>query len=67
VREVGGKQIIAKKDLTRFLKKGNLTQIPTVLSGGMLYVTDGSPVEPGTVLGAVIPLASLLVYTFVRP
>lgn len=66
VRMVGGKQIVSKVDISRFLKKGDLTQNPAVSPGDVVYVTDGSAVEPGAVLGAIMSLASPLVYTFAR-
>ena len=67
VRVVGGKQVVSKMDLGRFLKNGDLTQNPNVLSGDVVYVTDGSSMEPSSILGAIISLASPLVYTLVRP
>lgn len=67
VRMVDGKQVVSKMDLGRFLKKGDLTQNPNVTSGDVVYVTDGSAVEPGSILGAIMSLASPLVYTLVRP
>jgi len=67
VRTVAGKQVVSKVDLHRFLAKGDLSQNPTVSAGDVVYVTDGSSIEPSSILSAITSLASPLLYTFIKP
>lgn len=67
IRTVDGKQVVAKIDLKRFLKKGDLSQNPSVTAGDVVYVTDGGSIEPSNILSALTSLASPLVYTFFKP
>ncbi|HEY3265347.1 MAG TPA: polysaccharide biosynthesis/export family protein [Armatimonadota bacterium] len=66
IRMEGGKQIVKALDIRRFLKEGDVSQNPAVLPGDVVYVTDGSGMEPGNVLTAIASFVSPLLYGAVR-
>lgn len=66
IRMEGGKQVVKALDVRRFLKRGDTSQNPAVEPGDVVYVTDGSGVEPGTVLSAIASFVSPLLYGAVR-
>ena len=66
IRMEGGKQVVKTLDVRRFLKQGDVTQNPTVQPADVVYVTDGSGLEPGNVLSAIASFVSPLLYGAVR-
>lgn len=67
VRVVDGKQVVSKLDVGRFLKKGDLSQNPTVASGDVIYVKDGKePLSSGNILSAITSLTNPIIYTLLR-
>jgi polysaccharide export outer membrane protein len=67
VRVVDGKQVVSTLDVSRFLKKGDLSQNPRVASGDVIYVKDGKePLNSGNILSAITSLTNPLIYTLLR-
>lgn len=66
IRLEGGKQVVKALDIRRFLKQGDASQNPAVEPGDVVYVTDGSSMEPGNVLSVIASFVSPLLYRGVR-